>query len=129
MQNFTVATAGRYQLVSISKNVQNMVSKSKIENGLVLIFVPHTTAAVLITENEPRLLQDWLKFFTRMVSGFRFQHGKPDSNGDSHIISGLLGSTKILSVEDGWIILGAHQHIFLVELDGPQKRNVMVQVY
>ncbi len=128
MNSFSIATLDKYQLVDIGLKVRKAVLESRVENGFVLIFVPHTTAAILITEDEWRLLQDWLNFFKKIVSGFHFQHSELDGNGDAHIISGLLNAGKTLPIQNGKIVLGKYQHIFLVELDGPQKREVTVQV-
>ena len=130
MNEFIVITAGRYQLIDIGFEVKRIVLDNKVKNGLVLVTVPHTTASILITENEPRLLQDWLAFFERIVSEFDFQHNRNEfeNNGDSHIIAGLLSPEKLFPVQNEMIFLGQYQQIFLVELDGPRKRKVIVQV-
>lgn len=62
----------------------------------------------------------------KLVSGFDFLHDRIDNNADSHILSGLLGQGKILAIEEGKLIRGTWQQIFLVELDGPRKRRVTV---
>ncbi len=114
MNSFSTATLDRYQFVDISLRVREIVSASKVKNGLVTISVPYVTAAVLIIKDELELLQNWLAFFLK--------------NGDPYIISRLLGPKKVLPVRDGKVILGDRQHMFLVELEGPQKREVTVQV-
>jgi len=95
---------------------------------LVLIFVPHSTAAVLLTENESGLKEDWLKVLEKIVSGFYFLHNQIDNNADSHILSGLVGQGKTLVIENNKLIHGTWQQIFLVELDGPRTRKVIVKV-
>jgi len=81
-----------------------------------------------LTENEEGLKQDWLVFLKKLVSGFTFQHDKIDDNADSHILSGLVGQEKILPFRDGRIIRGTWQQIFLLELDGPRSRKVIVTI-
>lgn len=105
-----------------------MVTESSVKGGLVLVFVAHSTAAILLTENEEGLKQDWLDFLKRLVSGFNFQHDRIDNNTDSHILSGLLGQGKVLPVEKGSLVRGTWQQIFLAEFDGPKTRKVQIRV-
>ena len=83
---------------------------------------------MLLTENEPRLKEDWLNFFKKMISGLNFEHNKIDNNADSHIISGLVGQGRVLPIENGEILRGAWQDIFLAELDGPRTRKITVKI-
>ncbi len=128
LKEFSVSTKNRYQLIDITDRVGEIVKESKIKNGLALIFVPHSTAAVLLTENESGLKEDWLKVLKKIVSGIDFLHNRIDNNADSHILSGLLGQGKTLAIKDNKLIRGTWQQIFLVELDGPRTRKVIVKV-
>jgi len=128
MKEFEVSSEKRYQLIDITDKVEEMVKESKVEDGLVLVFVPHSTAAVLLTENESGLKQDWLKILEKIVSGVNFFHNRIDNNADSHILSGLLGQGKVLAVENSRLIRGTWQQIFLVELDGPKNRKIIVKL-
>lgn len=125
---FIVLTKERYQLVDITDKVEEIIKKTGIKNGLVSIFVPHSTAAILLTENEEGLKRDWLDVFKKLVSGFSFQHNHLDNNADSHILSGLVGQARILPVEEGRLIRGTWQQIFLAEFDGPKTRKVIIKV-
>lgn len=126
VKEFDVTTENRYQLIDITDRIEEAVRESKVKNGLALIFVPHSTAAIILTENESGLKQDWLTVLKKLVSGFDFFHNKIDDNADSHILSGLLGQEKTLIVENGRLIRGTWQQIFLVELDGPRKRRKII---
>ena len=128
IKKFNVSTKDRYQLIDITDKVEEIVKESKIKNGSVLIFVPHSTAAVLLTENEPGLKQDWLNIFKKMVSGVDFLHDQIDNNADSHILSGLVGQGKVMPIENGNIIRGTWQQIFLAEFDGPRTRKIIVNI-
>ena len=128
IREFNVSSQKRYQLIDISEQVEKEIKESGIKDGLSLIFTPHSTAAILLTENEEGLKQDWLDFLEKSVAGFDFRHNKIDDNADSHILSGLIGQEKTLPVEGGRIIKGTWQQIFLLELDGPRDRKIIVKI-
>ena len=128
LKEFNVSTEDRYQLIDITDRVGEIIRESKVKNGLALIFVPHSTAAILLTENESGLKEDWLKVLKKIVSGIDFAHNQIDNNADSHILSGLIGQGKTLAIENNKLIQGTWQQIFLVELDGPRTRKVIVKV-
>jgi len=123
-----ISTENRYQLVDITEEVEEIVKESKVEDGLVLVFVPHSTAGVVLTENEKGLKNDWLEIFKKLTSGIDFEHNKIDDNADSHLLSGLIGQGKVLPIKDGKIIRGTWQQIFLAEFDGPRERKVIVEI-
>jgi len=124
-----VSSKGKYQLIDITDKVEKVVKESQIKDGLVLVFAPHSTAAILLTENEEGLKQDWLSFFKKLVSGFDFQHNRIDNNADSHILSGLVGQGKTLLLKDGNLLRGTWQQIFLAEFDGPRERKIIIKIY
>ena len=128
IKEFNVLTKDRYQLVDITEKVEEIISDSQVENGLILVFVPHSTAGVLLTENESGLKEDWLKVLKKVVSGFDFLHNKIDNNADSHILSGLTGQGKTLAIENSKLIRGTWQQIFLAEFDGPRTRKVLIKI-
>ncbi len=125
---FNISTKERYQLVDITDKIEDLVLKSEINNGSVFVFLPHSTAAIILTENERGLKKDWLDFAKKLVSGFNFEHDLIDNNADSHILSGLLGQGKTLPFKNKKILRGTWQQIFLFELDGPKNRTVIIQI-
>lgn len=127
-KELSFSTKERYQLVDITDSVEEIVRKTGTKDGQVLVFVPHSTAAVLLTENEEGLKKDWLDVLKKVVSGLDFRHNRIDNNADSHILSGLVGQARILPVEDGRIVRGTWQQIFLAEFDGPRSRRVIISV-
>lgn len=128
MKELKISTQERYQLIDITKEVEKIAKETKVKDGQVLVFVPHSTAGILLTENEEGLKRDWLAVFKKLASG-DFQHNKIDDNADSHILSGLIGQGKTLPVENGRIIRGTWQQIFLAEFDGPRIRKVVISHY
>lgn len=128
IKEFRIATENRYQLIDVTGEVEKIIGESGIKEGLCLVFVPHSTAAIVLTENEESLKKDWLAVLKKLVSNFDFLHNQIDNNADSHILSGLLGQGKILPIENGKLVRGTWQQIFLVELDGPRKRKIIVKL-
>lgn len=127
IKTISVSTQNRYQLIDITDEVEKIVAESKTKNGLCLVFVPHSTAAIILTENESGLKNDWLKILKKLVEGEEFEHNRIDDNADSHILSGLLGQGKVLPIENSRLVRGTWQQIFLVELDGPRTREVVIK--
>ncbi len=125
-KEFQISTQKRYQLIDITSKVEKIVRESGVEEGLVLVFVPHSTAGVLLTENESGLKEDWLKLFEKIVTGIDFLHNRIDDNADSHLLSGLIGQGRVLPIQNGNILRGTWQEIFLAEFDGPRGGRVVV---
>jgi len=81
-KKLNISTENRYQLVDITEEVEGIVKESKVEDGLVLVFVPHSTAGVVLTENEGGLKNDWIEIFKKLTSGIDFEHNKIDDNAE-----------------------------------------------
>ena len=128
MKKILINTQKRYQLIDITGEVEKAVKKSNLKTGVCLVFLPHSTAAIVMTENEPGLINDWEKILKKFVADQRFEHDRIDNNADSHLLSGLLGQSKLLPIENGQLVRGTWQQIFLVELDGPRQRKVVIQL-
>jgi len=128
LKEFNISTKKRYELIDITERVERIVQESNIKNGLVLVFIPHSTAGIVLTEDESGLKEDWLKVLKKLVSGFDFLHNQIDNNADSHILSGLIGQGKTLPIENGELIRGTWQQIFLAEFDGPRTRKIIIKI-
>ncbi len=126
IKEFFVQTEKRYELKDISQTIENIVQESGLAEGLVLIFVPHSTCGIIVTENEEGLKKDWLNFLKKMVAGFDFYHNQIDDNADSHLLAGLVSQVKVFPVKKGKILRGTWQQILLAEFDGPRKRKIVV---
>jgi len=134
MSNFKVvnksdsfSTRGEIDFVDLTEEVQNVVSKSTIKNGIVHVFAPHATGVLILTENDYALLNDIKTFLEEMVPKQRaYQH---PSNAHSHLRSMLLPPDKTLPVIDGRVEFGTWQSLLFVETDVyPRKRTVIMQV-
>ncbi len=123
----SVKTPSREVLVDITRKVQSALAESASRlNGMVGIFVPHTTAGVTINEGaDPSVAQDIVEGLARLVprqAGYR--HG--EGNSDAHIKASLIGSHVAVPVEQGRLQLGTWQSIYLAEFDGPRTRRVWI---
>ncbi|MBU1077292.1 MAG: secondary thiamine-phosphate synthase enzyme YjbQ [Spirochaetes bacterium] len=124
----SVRTGRKNEIVGITSLVQNIVSKSKIKSGVCVIFNPHTTAAITINEDaDPSVKSDILNELERMVpeSG---QYSHSEGNSDAHIKASLMGSDRIVIINEGKLALGTWQGIFFCEFDGPRSRKVYIKV-
>lgn len=135
-----VRTERAPQFLDITAEVENFVAETKVREGLVLIFSCHTTAAVRINENEPLLLRDLEEFLKRLAPrdlyychndfSIRTCNMTPEEcpNAHAHLQHLLLGASEAVPVVDGRLGLGQWQRIFLVELDRPRERKLVIQV-
>jgi len=118
-----VRTTARRQMVDITGRIAAALEAS--DNGLCHVFVPHTTAAVVINESaDPDVPRDLTAAYEAMVPAIPFAHA--EGNSDAHLMATLLGSSVTVPVEQGRMCLGTWQGIFFVELDGPRSRKVRV---
>ncbi len=138
-ETINILTKTQLEFVDITDKVAEIVKRSKIKNGAVTIFAKHTTAAVRLTQNEKLLLQDIAKILYRLVPMdenyshdiFELRETKKlddRSNAHAHIKAFLLGASETVPLKAGKMILREWQSIFLVELDGGRKREVVVEV-
>lgn len=125
---FEIRTSARTQMIDMTGEISKIVSESGIKNGLAVIHIPHTTAAVTINENaDPDVQKDMTKFMDRLIPHENwFAHS--EGNSDSHIKSSLFGCSQTVIIEKGRLVLGTWQGIFFCEFDGPRSRKVFVKV-
>ena len=129
MRTFEVRTERRSQLVDITRDVR--AAAAGLTGTAVLVYVPHTTAAVTINEHiDPELLTDVEGALERIVDDrWTWRHDDKDGpNGPSHMRSALVGSQVLIPLRDGELALGTYQGIFFCEFDGPRERSVHVAV-
>ncbi len=128
MTELTVRTSKREELVEITKQVQAVVEKAGVREGVCWLFVPHTTAAITINENaDPSVRVDILEQIRRLVPlDLRYHH--TEGNADAHIKAVLVGNTLWVPIVNGRLRLGTWQGIFFCEFDGPRTRKVWLQI-
>jgi len=125
---FSVKTPQTTAMVDITRQVQEAIIDSKVINGICLVFVPHTTAAVTINENaDPDVVRDFLMEINKLVP-FSDGYHHMEGNSAAHIKSSLMGFSETIIIEDGRLLLGTWQGIYLTEYDGPRVRKVHVKI-
>jgi secondary thiamine-phosphate synthase enzyme len=124
----SVRTERRTQLLDVTAGVAKLVQDSGVQSGVCYVYVPHTTAGVLINENDdPDVAADIEAALARLVpqsAGYRHAEG----NADSHIKTALVGTSAAIFISGGQLELGRWQGIFFCEFDGPRTRRLRVKI-
>jgi secondary thiamine-phosphate synthase enzyme len=123
-----IETHLRVEFKDITILVQNFVADSGVQNGTCFLFVPHTTAAILINENDDPALQKDLNNFLKSLAPQDGNYHHNDGNCDSHLKAAVIGNSKCLLIESGSLILGRWQGVFLCDFDGPRRRELKIKV-
>jgi secondary thiamine-phosphate synthase enzyme len=126
--SFSVETRSQTECVDITHRVSQIVRESGVRDGICVVFVPHTTAAVTINENaDPSVVADVLMEVNKVIP-FRdgYRHG--EGNSAAHIKSSLFGASETILIREGDLLLGTWQGLYFAEFDGPRRRRVEVQV-
>jgi secondary thiamine-phosphate synthase enzyme len=128
METLVVKTERRTQLVDVTKRVERAVAQANVSSGVCYIYVPHTTAAVLINEHaDPDVAADVETTLDRLIPrNGAYRHG--EGNSDSHVKAALMGTSQVVFIESGKLALGRWQGIFFCEFDGPRERKILVKV-
>ena len=125
----TVPTKSRSQMIDVTLRVQSLVTKAKVTDGYVIVYNPHTTAAVTINENaDPDVQHDLLTKLAELVPKHEkfYQHG--EGNSDSHLKTAMLGNSATVLIEEGQLVLGRWQGIYFCEFDGPRQREMLIKI-
>ncbi len=132
-------TKKQFEVFDITDKVKSAVLESGVEDGICVIFCPHTTAGIRLNHNEPLLMQDIMKTLYHLVPiDVSYGHdlfelrqnaaANERSNGHAHIKAFLMGSSETLIVEKGQLITGDKQSIFFLEFDGGRGRDILVKI-
>ncbi|MGE5609735.1 MAG: secondary thiamine-phosphate synthase enzyme YjbQ [Bacillota bacterium] len=129
MMTEKIATRQRSEMIDITRLVGRVVRQAGVQSGIAVVHVPHTTAGVTINENaDPDVQHDLLRKLETMVPQREafYRHG--EGNSDSHVKTSLIGNSVTVLVENGELVLGTWQAVYLCEFDGPRERSVVVKV-
>jgi secondary thiamine-phosphate synthase enzyme len=128
-EEFRISTKSRNQMIDITSQVSSLVRQSGLADGDVLIYCPHTTAAITINENaDPSVPHDILWTLEQLLPQRRLGYRHAEGNSDAHCKSSVLGCSEQVPIKSGSMQLGSWQGIFFCEFDGPRSRKVIVQV-
>ncbi len=128
-EDFRISTKSRNQMIDITGEVRSFVSQSGISNGDVIVYCPHTTAAISINENaDPSVPHDILLTLEELLPHHRPGYRHSEGNSDAHCKSSLIGCSEQILIKDKSLDLGTWQGVFFCEFDGPRSRRVIVQI-
>jgi secondary thiamine-phosphate synthase enzyme len=128
MTELHVKTHKPEELIDITSSITDTIRRSEIHEGLINIFVPHTTAGITINENaDPDVVRDILMGLKTIVPHLDYRH--MEGNSIAHIKSSLIGVSLNVKIEDGRLVLGQWQDIYFCEFDGPRDRKIWLSFH
>ena len=123
-----VKTHERTELLDVTSEISQIVKKSGIDQGLCMVYVPHTTAGVTINESaDPSVKSDMLMVLNQIVP-WKADYRHMEGNSPAHVKSTLVGASELIAIEKGRLVLGTWQGIFFCEFDGPRSRKLHVRI-
>ncbi len=127
-KKISVRTTQSVQFINLDRQVMQVIKESGVQDGLCVVFVPHTTAGITINENaDPDVVRDMVMEINKIVplqDGYHHMEG----NSAAHIKSSLFSPSLTLIIQDGRIVLGTWQSIYFCDFDGPRQRSCYVKV-
>lgn len=126
MKEIRIKTSKKEDIIDITKDVVSIVKESEVENGLCVVYCPHTTGAITINENyDSDVKDDLLYALSKIIPKEGYKHS--EGNSDAHLLSSLIGCEKTIIIKNKEAMLGRWQGIFFTEYDGPRERKVFVK--
>jgi secondary thiamine-phosphate synthase enzyme len=128
MKELHISSQRRNQMIDITDEIQRLVKEENINEGSLIVYVPHTTAGITINEGaDPDVQQDIIETLEKLIPEDASYHHS-EGNSDAHIKASVLGSSVTILIAKGKLVLGTWQHIFFYEGDGPRHRTVYISI-
>ena len=125
----TIQTPPDSAFVEITNQVMALIKEEAFESGIVIVFVPHTTAGITINENaDPNVVRDFLADLERLLPSHQDYYRHYEGNSAAHFKASMMGSSVTIMVESGRLQLGTWQGIYLCEFDGSRTRRVYIKL-
>ena len=129
LETITVNTSTRNEMLDVTGQLERFIRSQNVLTGMLIAYVPHTTAAVTINENaDPDVKHDMLAKLAEMIPKDEAYYRHGEGNSDSHVKASLVGNSVTVLVERGRLVLGRWQGVYFCEFDGPRERRVAVQL-
>lgn len=129
MKSIDVSTNSKSEMIDITSKINKYVSETMEDNGVITVYVPHTTCGITINEGaDPAVKSDILKTLDQKIP-WNNNYNHAEGNSAAHIKSSLMGSSVNLIVRNSRIQLGTWQKIFLCEFDGPRRRKIWIEYF
>lgn len=127
MHSIKIKSSGREEMIDITSDVAGVIERSGKGEGACLAFCQHTTCGLTINENaDPDVQSDMLGLLKKLIPQYESDFRHSEQNSDAHIKTSIVGSSVTVPFEDGKLLLGKWQGIYLCEFDGPRERNILV---
>jgi secondary thiamine-phosphate synthase enzyme len=127
MQIINLSTKIKNELIDITTEIQRLISESNIQNGLCVIYCPHTTGAITINENaDPDVKSDIIKSLNNIVKELDFKHS--EGNSCAHVKSSMIGKSETIIIKNNKLQLGTWDGVYFCEFDGPRNRTVFIEI-
>ena len=128
MDKLKVTSGNRTDMVEITDLIKTYVKRSGIESGILVLFIPHTTAGITLTEYaDPNVMKDILNSVNKLVP-FEDNYAHEEGNSAAHIKASLFNFSSEFIIDDGELIIGGYQGIFFCEFDGPRDRQIFAKI-
>jgi secondary thiamine-phosphate synthase enzyme len=124
----SVKTNAKTELIDITSKVQSMVRQSTMTDGICMLYVPHTTAAVTINESADSSVKDDIMMILNQIVPWEANYQHMEGNSPAHVKATLVGASEIIGFENGTLVLGTWQGIFFCEFDGPRNRKLHMRL-
>ncbi|MBP1934932.1 secondary thiamine-phosphate synthase enzyme YjbQ [Ammoniphilus resinae] len=129
LHKFTLQTSKRDEMIDVTTQVEEMIRAEKIDEGVAIVYCPHTTAGITINENaDPDVVRDMLMRLDEVYPWEHPQYRHAEGNTASHLKASTVGSSQTIIIERGKLVLGTWQGIYFCEFDGPRRRNFFVKL-
>ncbi len=128
LRTLTLKTSKRTELKRVTSEIESLVRESGFAHGVCHLYVPHTTAGVLINEGDDSAVARDIEATLDRLIPHHGDYKHAEGNSDSHIKAALIGSSETIWIEDGRLVLGRWQAIFFAEFDGPRTRELRVKI-
>lgn len=128
-KTFSLSTPSATSLIDITSRIQEIMRETRVESGTCMVFVPHTTAGITINENaDPDVQNDIARMLDKIATAAAGFYRHAEGNSPAHVKASLVGSSEMLIIKNGTLLLGTWQGVYFCEFDGPRKRNIIVKI-
>lgn len=128
LQTLAVKTSQRCEMIDVTDRLEAYVRQQNMSEGMLIAYVPHTTAAITINENaDPDVRHDMLRKLQALIPQRETYYQHAEGNSDSHVKTSLVGNSVMVLVESGRLVLGRWQGVYFCEFDGPRQREIIVK--
>lgn len=126
IQKISITTNNQKEVIDVTKILNDLLMKNNFPEGIVLIFLHHTSCALTVADLDPGTDEDYLNAFGQLIPKLNYKHPHNPNHVGDHILSAAIGTSVVLPVQSANILLGANQRIILMEFNGPKERRLSI---